>query len=57
MITAREASRRNREICALAPIIPVIVVDELDHAVPLAKVLVAGGLPVLDLHIAIGTVV
>ena len=48
MITAREASRRNREICALAPIIPVIVVDELDHAVPLAKALVAGGLPVLE---------
>ena len=48
MITAREASRRNREICALAPIIPVIVVDDLDHAVPLAKALVAGGLPVLE---------
>ena len=48
MITARETSRRNREICALAPIIPVIVVDELDHAVPLAKALVAGGLPVLE---------
>ena len=48
MITARDASRRNREICALAPIIPVIVVDELDHAVPLAKALVAGGLPVLE---------
>lgn len=31
-----------------APVIPVIVVDELDHAEPLARALVAGGLPVLE---------
>ena len=48
MISAAAASVRNREICGLAPIIPVIVVDDLDHAVPLAKALVAGGLPVLE---------
>ncbi len=31
-----------------APVIPVLVVDELAHAVPLARALVAGGLRVLE---------
>ena len=31
------------------PVIPVVVVDDLDHAVPIAKALVAGGLPVIEL--------
>ena len=31
------------------PVIPVVVVDELDHAVPIARALVAGGLPVIEL--------
>jgi 2-dehydro-3-deoxyphosphogluconate aldolase/(4S)-4-hydroxy-2-oxoglutarate aldolase len=48
MITPKEASRRNREICQMAPIIPVIVVDDVAHAAPLATALVAGGLPVLE---------
>ncbi|MXO58272.1 bifunctional 4-hydroxy-2-oxoglutarate aldolase/2-dehydro-3-deoxy-phosphogluconate aldolase [Altererythrobacter salegens] len=36
------------EIMQLAPVIPVIVIDDVDHAVPLAEALVAGGLPVLE---------
>lgn len=36
------------EIMQTAPVIPVIVVDEVDHAVPLARALVAGGLRVLE---------
>ena len=32
----------------MAPVIPVIVVDDLSHARPLAEALVAGGLPVLE---------
>lgn len=36
------------DIMRLAPVIPVIVVDEVDHAVPLAEALVAGGLPALE---------
>ena len=36
------------EICALAPVIPVITVERLEHAAPLARALVAGGLPVLE---------
>ena len=35
-------------IMGKAPVIPVIVVDELAYAEPLARALVAGGLPVLE---------
>ncbi len=31
-----------------APVIPVLVVNDVEHAVPLATALVAGGLPVLE---------
>jgi 2-dehydro-3-deoxyphosphogluconate aldolase / (4S)-4-hydroxy-2-oxoglutarate aldolase len=31
-----------------APVIPVLVIDEVAHAVPIAEALVAGGLPVLE---------
>jgi 2-dehydro-3-deoxyphosphogluconate aldolase/(4S)-4-hydroxy-2-oxoglutarate aldolase len=37
-----------REMLRRAPVIPVIVVHDLAHAVPLAQALVAGGLPVLE---------
>ena len=37
-----------RELAALAPIIPVLVVDDVAHAIPLAEALVSGGLPVLE---------
>ena len=32
----------------LAPVIPVLVIDDLAHAVPIAQALVAGGLPALE---------
>lgn len=35
-------------IMRAAPVIPVIVIDEVVHAEPLARALVAGGLPVLE---------
>ncbi|WP_170435262.1 bifunctional 4-hydroxy-2-oxoglutarate aldolase/2-dehydro-3-deoxy-phosphogluconate aldolase [Ruegeria arenilitoris] len=41
-------TQRTREICALAPIVPVLVVDDAAHARPLAEALVAGGLPALE---------
>ncbi|MGI9369695.1 MAG: bifunctional 4-hydroxy-2-oxoglutarate aldolase/2-dehydro-3-deoxy-phosphogluconate aldolase [Ruegeria sp.] len=41
-------TQRTREICALAPIVPVLVVDDASHARPLAEALVAGGLPALE---------
>jgi len=36
------------QIMALTPVIPVIVIDRVADAVPLAEALVAGGLPVLE---------
>jgi 2-dehydro-3-deoxyphosphogluconate aldolase/(4S)-4-hydroxy-2-oxoglutarate aldolase len=47
-MTPQDASKRAREICALAPIIPVLVVNDVGHAKPLASALVAGGLPALE---------
>ena len=37
-----------RDIVGLAPVIPVLTVNELEHAVPLARALAAGGLRVLE---------
>ena len=48
MMTAKAAAARAWEICNLAPIIPVLVVDNVAQARPLAEALVAGGLPVLE---------
>ena len=36
------------ELMGLAPVIPVLLVDDVAHAKPLAEALVAGGLPVLE---------
>lgn len=36
------------QIMRLAPVIPVIVIDRVEDAVPMAEALVAGGLPVLE---------
>ncbi|MEM1382754.1 MAG: bifunctional 4-hydroxy-2-oxoglutarate aldolase/2-dehydro-3-deoxy-phosphogluconate aldolase [Pseudomonadota bacterium] len=36
------------EICRIAPVIPVLIVEEAETAVPLAEALVAGGLPVIE---------
>lgn len=35
-------------IMRMAPVIPVLVIDDASHAVPIAEALVAGGLPVLE---------
>ncbi len=47
-MTPEDSSILTREICNLAPIIPVLVVTDVDHARPLAQALVAGGLPALE---------
>jgi 2-dehydro-3-deoxyphosphogluconate aldolase/(4S)-4-hydroxy-2-oxoglutarate aldolase len=36
------------EIMRAAPVIPVIAIDDINHAVPLARALVAGGIRVLE---------
>ncbi|CAI9399752.1 bifunctional 4-hydroxy-2-oxoglutarate aldolase/2-dehydro-3-deoxy-phosphogluconate aldolase [Nocardioides sp. T2.26MG-1] len=33
----------------LVPVLPVVVIDSLEHAVPVARALVAGGLPAIEL--------
>ena len=47
-MTPAEASAASERLCRLAPIIPVLVVEDAAHAAPLAEALVAGGLPVLE---------
>ena len=41
-------SQKAAEICHLAPVVPVLVIDDLAHARPLAEALVKGGLPALE---------
>ena len=48
MITPQDASARALEICQLAPIVPVLVVEDASIAQDLARALVAGGLPALE---------
>ena len=48
MITPQDASAKAREICQLAPIVPVLVVEDASIAQDLARALVAGGLPALE---------
>ena len=47
-MTPESASTEAEKICALAPVIPVLVVKDPAIAQPLAKALVAGGLPTLE---------
>lgn len=47
-MTPQEASQKSREICLLAPVVPVLVIDDAGSAASLAKALVAGGLPALE---------
>ncbi len=37
-----------REILRMAPVVPVLIIERLEHAVPLARALSAGGLCVLE---------
>ncbi|MEM9349553.1 MAG: bifunctional 4-hydroxy-2-oxoglutarate aldolase/2-dehydro-3-deoxy-phosphogluconate aldolase [Pseudomonadota bacterium] len=47
-MTPQDQSRLAADICAAAPVVPVLVVDDAAHAQPLASALVAGGLPALE---------
>ena len=42
------ASTEAERLCRLAPVIPVLVIEDAAQARPLAEALVAGGLPVLE---------
>ncbi len=47
-MTPAEQSIASEEICRLAPVVPVLIVSEVSLAGPLARALVAGGLPALE---------
>lgn len=43
-----EQSKFTRQICQLAPVVPVLVVEHISHAKELAQALIGGGLRVLE---------
>lgn len=47
-MTPAEQSARAAEICCLAPVVPVMVIEDAGSAAALARALVAGGLPALE---------
>lgn len=47
-MTPAEQSRKAAEICALAPVVPVLVIEDAAQAKGLAQALVKGGLPALE---------
>jgi 2-dehydro-3-deoxyphosphogluconate aldolase / (4S)-4-hydroxy-2-oxoglutarate aldolase len=47
-MTPAQQSIEAAKVCALAPVVPVLVIDDLATAALLAKALVAGGLPALE---------
>ena len=47
-LSPEAASQQTREICAMAPVVPVLVIHDVTHARPMAEALVAGGLPALE---------
>ncbi len=47
-MTPAEQSLRAAEICLLAPVVPVLVIEDVTQAQGLARALIAGGLPALE---------
>ena len=45
----RRAPRAVRSLLDLVPVMPVVVIERLEDAVPVAQALVAGGLPAIEL--------
>lgn len=53
-MTPAAQSLKAAEICRLAPVVPVLVIDDIAHARPLAEALVKGGLPALEVTLRTG---
>ena len=47
-MTPAQQSVQAARICKLAPVVPVLVLEDVAQAAPLARALVAGGLPALE---------
>lgn len=43
------AGLNTEDVVALSPIVPVVVLHDVEHAVPLARALLAGGVPVMEI--------
>ena len=50
-------SHATLALCRLAPVIPVLVIEDARKAAPLAQALVAGGLPVLEVTLRTGAAI
>jgi 2-dehydro-3-deoxyphosphogluconate aldolase/(4S)-4-hydroxy-2-oxoglutarate aldolase len=48
-MSSDKARKRLEAVFALAPVVPVITIDKVDDAVPLARALIAGGLPAIEI--------
>ncbi|MGN6190775.1 MAG: keto-deoxy-phosphogluconate aldolase, partial [Rhodanobacteraceae bacterium] len=48
MTSQEPKQHRIAEILALAPVVPVVTVDDAAHAVPMAKALVTGGIRAIE---------
>jgi 2-dehydro-3-deoxyphosphogluconate aldolase / (4S)-4-hydroxy-2-oxoglutarate aldolase len=48
-MTSKKSRARLNQVFALAPVVPVITIEQARDAVPLARALVAGGLPVVEI--------
>ena len=47
-MTPQHASELTAQVCKLAPVVPVLVIDDAGRAEGLARALIAGGLPALE---------
>ena len=48
-MTPQNQSAQTRQLCQIAPVIPVLVVQDAANATDLARALISGGLPVLEI--------
>jgi 2-dehydro-3-deoxyphosphogluconate aldolase/(4S)-4-hydroxy-2-oxoglutarate aldolase len=46
--TVETVAQAVERVMTLAPVIPVLVIENIEHALPIAEALVAGGLPALE---------
>ena len=47
-LTGKDSSTRARELLAGVPVIAVLEIERVEDAAPLARALIAGGLPILE---------
>lgn len=43
-----DTAERSLQLLGISPVIPVVVIDDVENAVPLARALVDGGIPIIE---------